>query len=117
MMRLKLVTLIRECRFRSCEKVDHFWVDETIEDVEQALRQAVATYLQLPEAKSDIEYAEQEFSWEEVVGCVPEMILNQYGIYHGPTPCVVRVNQNEVLFPDLQRAHFTPQVESSSDED
>ena len=103
---MKPVTFIRERRSEREQIIDYFFVEDSIEDVEGAFRAAVAEYLKSPESKPDVEYACGDYNWGDAITTVPEEIFNRHGIHYAPDAIEIFVNQDEVLFPELQEAHF-----------
>lgn len=104
---MRTVAFIRERVWENQKMFDYFLVDESVEDVEAAFRSAVEEYLKTPEAKNDLGFVCGDYNWGDAMLTVPTEIFNRHGIY--PTSSnveVVVVDQDEVLFPELQEARF-----------
>ena len=105
---MRPVTFIRERRWENESFIDIFKVDDSVSNIEGAFRAAVADYLKTPEAKISVEYACGDFNWGDAMMYVPEKIFNQHGIYSVSDNSSVEifVDQDEVLFPELQAIHL-----------
>lgn len=93
-----VVNLVRE---RACENemwIDTFLADDSVEDPEQALREAVKEFLSTEEGKQAISYTCHDFNWGDAVSFVPEEIWAKYGLKFQTFKSVdIKVNQDEVL--------------------
>lgn len=111
---MKLVAFVRERRYRNQKFIDYFRVDDSVKNVEEAFRAAVADYLKTEEAKPDVEDACGEYNWGDAMGTVPEEFFNKHGIYTTQNEDTIEifVNQDEILFPELQAIHLEKEDES-----
>lgn len=99
---MKTVVFIRERRSEGQFFTDYFLVEDHITDPESAIRAAVETYLKTPEGKEAVIEACRDYNWGDVFNTVPEQILNQHGIHFTEEGYTICVDQDEVLFPELQ---------------
>lgn len=99
---MKTVVMIRERKSENQVFENTFFVEDHVTDPERAFRLAVEAYLKTPEGKQKIVKACSDYNWGDAMATLPEEILNQYGIHTGPDVTYICVNQDEVLFPELQ---------------
>lgn len=106
----KLVALTRERRSKRWSQTDYFIVQENVENVEKAMREAVKDYLKTESGKKMIEYSCGDYNWGDAVMSVDEESWNKHGIelkydhkeysIIGETIEII-VNQDEVLCDEI----------------
>ena len=99
---MKTVVIIRERKSENQVFENTFYVEDHVEHPERAFRSAIEAYLKTPEGKQEIVKACSDYNWDDAMATVPEEFLNQYGIYTGKDVTYLCVDQDEVLFPELQ---------------
>lgn len=67
-------------------------------DVEKALRDAVAEYLETDSGKKVVEYNCGDFNWGDAILNVPDVIWKNHGLIHLNSTAVVSVNHDENLY-------------------
>jgi hypothetical protein len=76
----------------------------TANEIEATIRAVVKDFLESGEARVAVEYAGGDFNWGDALCFVPDEFFSKYGVIpvaeHSLT---VKVNQDEVLYPELQK--------------
>ena len=102
---MKLLNLVRERESENWSTTDLFLVEDSIDNEEEALRNAIEDYLKTREGKKSIKKSSFKFNWEDAVTDVPNKFLNKYGIYRLIDETkTITVNQDEILFPKMQES-------------
>lgn len=96
-----IANLVRERSFEGKVWVDTFEVDDSVTDVEQAMRNAVKEFLETDEGKKAIVFTSQNFNWGDAVTHVPEELWVKHGLKFQQVKSVdIFVNQDEILCAD-----------------
>lgn len=102
---MKLLNLVRERESENWSTTDLFLVEDSVDNAEEALRNAIKDYLKTKEGKISIKNSCYDFNWGDAMMDVPNEYLNKYGIYRmiDDTETII-VNQDEILFPEIQES-------------
>ena len=100
---MKLLNLVRERRCENWSSIESFLVEDYVKNPEEALRNAVEDFMKSEEGKKAIEYACGDFNWGVVAANITDEFLKPHGLMWFKNDIeTVSVNQDEVLFPEIQ---------------
>lgn len=107
----KLVSFTRERLSENAVFKDYFIAEDHVEDVLQAMRDAVQEFLQTEDGKKMITYTCGDYNWGDAMNSVSDDIWKKHGItprydnepYTIIGPIVdIYVNQDEILIEDYE---------------
>ncbi|WP_214688281.1 MULTISPECIES: hypothetical protein [unclassified Exiguobacterium] len=99
---MRLVNLVRERKSDNSHVVDTFLVKDSITEPEVALRDAVKDFLMSDEGKKCVIYACGDFNWGDAISNITDEFLQPHGLVSFNVSETIVVNQDEVLFSDIQ---------------
>lgn len=100
---MKILNLVRERKAENWSVTDSFWVEDFVENPEEALRNAVKDFMISEDGKDGIIYACGDYNWGDAISGITDEFLIPHGLrWYNEDVITVIVNQDELLYPDIQ---------------
>lgn len=101
---MRRLNVVRERKSDNWTAYAWFVVEDSVKEPEVALRNAVKDFLKSDKGKKSIQYACGDFNWGDAIANITDEFLHPHGLQWSDEAETIVVNQDEILFPDIQEA-------------